>query len=227
MINGLLFKFRLSLRKLVIISVTVLMAQTASAQTKYNTWSDPNAPRPTSSQNSGSLQKLIDELNNMVGEAERDRAAAPAFLRDLRDLTRRYDVPWRVDLVNETFSDGDFTANPAWQVSSGRWWVEKDFGLRAAFENTSSQPQSSSDSRQKNDDIGKQLLGAILNQALGGNQQNRSSGGSSSSSSQPSNSKLAAIHLDRTISNAFSLQLEFTSWRKDASLEIMTFQGNE
>jgi hypothetical protein len=232
MINGLLFKFRLLLRKLVIISVTVLMAQTASAQTKYNTWSDPSAPKPTSSQNSGNLQKLIDELNKMVGEAERDRAAAPAFLRDLRDLTRRYDVPWRVDLVNETFSDGDFTANPVWQVSSGRWWVEKGFGLRAAFENTTSQPQSSSDSQQKsqgNDDLGKQLLGAILNQALGGNQQNRSNGGggSTSSSTQSSNSKLAAIHLDRSISNAFSLQLEFTSWRKDSSLEIMTFQGNE
>ena len=149
MINGPLFQFRLSLRKLVIISATVLIAHTASAQSKYNTWNDPNAPQRATSQSSGNLQKIIDELNKMVGEAERDRAAAPAFLRDLRDLARRYDVPWRVDLVSETFSDGDFTANPTWQVTSGRWWVEKGFGLRAAFENTASQSQSGSDSRQK------------------------------------------------------------------------------
>tara|TARA_B100000315_G_C14584675_1_gene592302 strand:+ start:2928 stop:3281 length:354 start_codon:yes stop_codon:yes gene_type:complete len=116
MYGGHLFNTQAALRKLLIISAAVLIifsAQSGSAQTKYNTWNDPNAPTPAVGQQaSNDLQKLIDELNKMVGEAERDRAAAPAFLRDLRDLTRRYDVPWRVDLVSETFSDGNFTANP-------------------------------------------------------------------------------------------------------------------
>jgi hypothetical protein len=222
-----LFRSRKTIRKLIIISGAILIAygsQSATAQTKYNTWSDPNAPAAvTSQQASGDLQKMIEDLNKMIGDAERDRAAAPAFLRDLRDLTRRYDVPLQVDLVNETFSDGNFTTNPTWRATSGRWWVEKNFGLRAAFETTTSQPSNNQNTR--DDDIGKQLLGAILNQALGGNQKNGNSG--SSTSTTTTTSSKAAIHLDRTISNAFSTQIEFTSWRKEGSFEIATYQGSE
>jgi hypothetical protein len=148
------------------------------------------------------------------------RAADPSFLRDLKDIARRYDTPWRVDLVNENFSDGDFTSNPTWQATSGRWWVEKNFGLRAAFEKSN---DANNSSQQSSDDIGKQLLGAILNQALGGNQ-HRSSGRSSSTNRSSSR---AAIHLERTITNAFSLQIEFTSWRKEGTFEIVTYQGAE
>ncbi|MBT3991625.1 MAG: hypothetical protein HON14_11800 [Rhodospirillaceae bacterium] len=198
--------------------------QSASAQTKYNTWSDPSTPATSSGQQAtGDLQKFVDDLNKLIGDAERDRAAAPAFLRDLRDLSRRYDVPWRVDLVNETFSDGNFTSNPTWRVTSGRWWVEQNFGLRAAFEKASSQTNSNSNSgQQNNDDLGKQLLGAILNQALGGNQQKSNGGGSTAKTTSQ-----AAIHLDRAITNAFRAQIEFTSWRKEGSFEITTYQGAE
>jgi hypothetical protein len=220
-----LFRSQRTIRKLIIISGAILIAygsQSAKAQTKYNTWSDPNAPAEAASQKaSGDLRKMIEDLNKMIGDAERDRAAAPAFLRDLRDLTRRYDVPWQVDLVNETFSDGNFTTNPTWRATSGRWWVEKNFGLRAAFETTTSQPKNNQNTR--DDDIGKQLLGAILNQALGGNQKNSSSGSATSTTA----SSKAAIHLDRTISNAFSTQVEFTSWRKEGSFEIAKYQGSE
>tara|TARA_B100000315_G_C14584675_1_gene592303 strand:+ start:3411 stop:3932 length:522 start_codon:yes stop_codon:yes gene_type:complete len=71
-------------------------------------------------------------------------------------------------------------------------------------------------------------LGAILNQALGGNQKKSEGGGrSTTQSNTPSqNTGLAAIHLDRTISNAFSLQIEFTSWRKEGSFELVTYQGS-
>lgn len=214
------FKSPALFQKFVFISIALLMtfmAQTSSAQNKYNTWSDPNAPAAATSQkNATSLQKMVNDLNNLINEADRDRAAAPAFIRDLRDLSRRYDVPWRVSLVNETFSDGNFNVNPTWRVTSGRWWVEKNFGLRAAFETTHTQ---STTRQQNNDDMGKQLLGAILNQALGGNQK-KSTTRSTSSSTAP-----AAIHLDQTISNAFSTQIEFTSWNDKGSFEIAVYQN--
>ncbi len=223
--NDQLFTRGRAFRKLIIIFAAIIMAygvQSSSAQTKYKTWDDPNAPATTSLQpNSGYLQKMVDDLNKMIDDAERDRAAAPAFLRDLRDLSKRYGVPLQVDLVNETFSDGDFTANPTWRTTSGRWWVEKNFGLRAAFESTTT--QSNTNQQQNNDDIGKQLLGAILNQALGGSQQKSSS----TTTSTTKTTSQAAIHLDRTIPNAFSTQIEFTSWRNEGSFEIVTFQGSE
>ena len=226
MINGQLFNSRRVIQKLFIISTAIIMTygvQTSSAQTKYKTWSDPNAPATAASaQSSGGVQKMVDELNKMVSEAERDKAAAPAFLHDLRALTRRYDVPWRIDLVNETFSDGDFTTNPTWRTTSGRWWVEKNFGLRAAFVDSTPQTNNSSQ-HNSNDDIGKQLFGAILNQALGGNQQKSNSG---SSKPAKKSAKQAAIHLDRAITNAFSAQIEFTSWRNEGSFEVVLFQGS-
>ena len=40
--------------------------QSASAQTKYNTWSDPSTPATSSGQQAtGDLQKFVDDLNKL------------------------------------------------------------------------------------------------------------------------------------------------------------------
>ena len=68
---------KLFIQKLIMISGVFLFTigfQTASAQTKYKTWTDPNAlASSTSQQSSGDLQKLVDELNKAVNEADRAR----------------------------------------------------------------------------------------------------------------------------------------------------------
>jgi len=72
------------------VSVSVVQAQT----TTYPSWTNPNAPQSTTANKPN--EELVDELNKLISQAERDRAASPQFLRDLRDLARRYDNPWRV-----------------------------------------------------------------------------------------------------------------------------------
>ena len=73
---------------------------------------------------------LIDAPGTLVDEAERAHAADPRLLRDPRDprdLARRFERSWRVSVLSD-----DFTANPAWNVTQGRYWVEPGYGLRSA-----------------------------------------------------------------------------------------------
>ena len=65
--------------------------------------------------------RLLEELRRVTDEAERTRAASPAFVTTLRDLARRYARPWSRSIVSETFADGDYTRNPVWTVEAGRF----------------------------------------------------------------------------------------------------------
>jgi len=82
-----------------------------------------------SAENSETLE-LVDRLKEVIRRAERNRKTDPATLNQLRELVRRYDWPWRVKLLYDDFNDGDYTANPAWVVSRGDFWVVPGAGLR-------------------------------------------------------------------------------------------------
>ncbi len=74
--------------------------------------------------------ELVDRLKEVIQRGERSRADN-ATLNQLRDLVRRYDWPWRVKLMFDDFSDGDFTHNPAWTVGRGDFRVLRGGGLRS------------------------------------------------------------------------------------------------
>jgi peptidoglycan hydrolase-like protein with peptidoglycan-binding domain len=42
------------------------------------------------------------------------------------------DWQWRRLVLDDTFADGNFTANPSWTVVAGRFWIEGRAGLRSA-----------------------------------------------------------------------------------------------
>ena len=156
----------------------------------------------------GDSGEMARELRSLVEEAEKARAADPRFLRDLRDLADRYDRPPLTDVLFDDFGDGDFTSNPVWQVTSGRYWIERGYGLRSTVTAASAPaPQTSSE------DQAKQLFGAILQQALRGQQ----SGGQTAPASA---SAPAVIHVAQPFVNAFSLRIELTSWQGEGQLEI-------
>ena len=142
---------------------------------------------------------LVRELRALVDEAERARAADPRFLRDLRGLAAKYDRPTLGRVLYDDFADGEFAANPAWQVTAGRYWVEKRYGLRSQVTPApavASQPQSG-------EDVAQQLLGTFLRQALKPNQQ---------SGTAPADGA-AAIHVAQTFGNVFVIRVELTSWQ--------------
>jgi len=195
------------------LALLITAAAPASAQqSRYSQWSDPNAPSADDR-----LQGFIDRLNKLIDEGEKARAADPNFLRDLRDLAGGYDRPWRHQVLSDAFIDGDYTADPAWSVTSGKYWVERGWGLRSAVKPgaTSNTAESRPASNQEK---AAQLFGAILNQALGGGQ------GSQGSTTQ--NAPAAAIiHAPAAISNAFAMELDFSSWSAEGEFQVAVYQG--
>lgn len=194
-----------------------VMAFPADAQQRYEPWQNPDGSRNSASQ----LDEFLGKLNGLIDNAERDRAANPRFLRDLRDLTGQYghrggyQRDWPVVLLDDDFSDGDYQRNPVWQVTGGKYWIEKSYGLRGSRTQTSQNRQSGGSG---NEDAAAQILGSILNQALGG-------GRTQQQTTTNSQSALAVISTDTLISNAFSLRVELTSWKNEGEFFLGPFQG--
>jgi hypothetical protein len=203
------------MRFIFLLFALILITLPVSAQQKYSTWSNPdNTGTPTAD----STKEIVDKLNALIDEAEKSRAADPIFLRDLRDLARSYSAPQQTSLLVDDFRDGDFATNPVWKVSEGKYWIEKDWGLRSAVTlqaESAPQPEKKADSK----DLAFAILGAVLKQAT------KNSGGSTTTT--PAEPQLAAIHSTVAISNAFSVAFEFSSWQPKGRLDIGPYQGTD
>ncbi len=160
----------------------------------------------------GDARQLARELRALIEEAERARAADPRFLKDLRELARRYDAPFVADVLYDDFSDGDFTRNPAWKVIAGTFWVERGYGLRSTVDARS----TVGDKALSSEEVAKQLLGTLLQQAL----KQKGDGG------QPAADR-AAIHVPGRFANAFELRAELTSWREQGLLQMGPYAGGD
>ncbi len=196
------------------LALLVTAAAPASAQqSRYSQWSDPSAPSADNR-----LQGFIDRLNKLIDEGEKARAADPNFLRDLRDLAGGFERPWRRQILSDAFIDGDYTRDPSWTVLSGKYWVERGWGLRSAVKpgaesnTTETQPAT-------NEKKAAQLFGAILNQALGGGSQ-----GSQGGTTQDAPAA-AIIHAPTAITNAFALEMDFSSWSAEGQFQVALYQG--
>jgi hypothetical protein len=103
--------------------------------------------------------ELVDDLKDLLHKAERDQRSDPWLIRQLRDVVRRYDWPWRVSLLHDDFRDGDYTDNPSWIVSSGDFRVMRGSGLRTVFD-TARQSRHLADRRGENP--GMEILEGIF-----------------------------------------------------------------
>ncbi len=203
----------------------IFLAQPVLAQT-YKTWQNPDATQQPAANNGNvgqatdkRLLDLKDQLNNMIDKAERDRAADPTFLRDLRDLANSFDRPSMVSVLADDFADGDFSHNPSWTVAAGRYWIEKDWGLRNALEETKATTSNSSSDSGSNDAVA-QIFGNILKQALGGRVKN------SDQQAAPEKTQTTAIYTAVAIGNAFRIELDISSWVNQGGFILGPYQGD-
>ena len=141
--------------------LTSFESSAQSTSNKYQTWENPDQPTSQGSSDPR-VQELLDELTALVDEADRARAADPRFLEDLRDLIRGYDWPWRVEILNEDFSDGRVASSPKWNIVTGDFRAEHGIGLRSVIQAQSKAQKQSSGNQ---DDLAAQLLNQLLKQA--------------------------------------------------------------
>ncbi|MCP5366770.1 MAG: hypothetical protein H6907_10195 [Hyphomicrobiales bacterium] len=182
--------------------LAVALAAPAGAQTKYQPWDNPNSP--------DNQNQLLEELRSLVDQADRDRAASPQFLRDLRRLIRRYNRPGVAQALFDDFADGDYERNPRWHVDSGRFWVERGYGLRSTVSRHQAARQ---DDRGQRQDQARQIIGALLGQPPQGDPSGVADG------------TVAAIHVPANIENSFQMRVELSSWETHGRLELGVYQG--
>ena len=171
------------------------------------------------------LQAIVDELKQITDRARQQRAADRWLLRDLEELVAKHDWPWREELLSEDFADGDYHQNPKWQVVSGQFWIDRRLGLRSRTHPLNEQVER--ENEQSNEkDLGKAILGALLQEAL------RDQKGSGDSRSQPESrhQQPAEIQLPISIPRVFATRLDFSIHNRpeeSGQISISILQDNK
>ncbi len=161
----------------------------------------------------GGSEALVAEIETLVAEAEKKRLADPGFLARLRTVLRRHGWPWKREVFQDSFRDGEFTSNPRWNVASGQFRVDYQSGLRSTV-----QPRAqSSGQNQRQQDIGKVILGAILSEVAG-----QGGGAQGSDPSVP-----AEIYLSGKIGAGFAIQMTMRSAEGTGAFEFGPYTGGD
>ena len=199
-----------------VLAVSILIPVFASeAGQHYRSWTGPDAPSQAGTQRQ---QDFVDKLKGLIDEAEKARAVDPQFLGDLRGLVREYDRPRRRVVLSDRFEDGDFTDNPAWTVTQGRYWVEHGWGLRSAVKAGAAAQSAPQPEPRKGRDAAAAIFGRILQQAI---DPEGKLGGGQTAGGAPA----TAIQIALALTNAFAVEIDLSSWSAEGRLEIGPYQG--
>ena len=175
------------------------------------------------------LQTMLDELRALIDKGERERLADPWYLRDLKDLVGRYDWPWRNRVLSDDFSGRGPQPELPWRVTAGAFLIDWRFGLRSVVERPAEpapQPKPQRSQGQSQDEQVGQLLGALLQSALGAKQPQQRQQQQPAGPSAPAH---AAIVAALPITNAFAIEVEITNralaGTTGGRLELGPYQG--
>lgn len=201
-----------------------LLGSTALAQSpRYEPWQG---------QPDQQTRSLLEELDTLIDRAERDNAASPDFLRDLRALEQRYggqaaaagqnqarSRTTAADIVvADDFRDGNYTANPAWTVLRGDWGIFPDTGLRSDLTGRAggrTAGRGEQPSPQSMEGLAMQVLGTVLSQQAGERQPQGAT---------PTGDEVAAIELEQRLPNAVQLDMVVSDQAGQGQLEMRLYQ---
>ena len=168
---------------------------------KYQQW--PGAEGGSGSEDVG---KLVQDIQKLIDQAEKDKAADPQFLDDLRGVLADYQNPWTTRVLYDDFSDGNYTAAPAWTVSGGVFKVKKE-GFNVGLK-SSVIPQGVTPTQQSTGNVMMDILNAA-------NQKQP----------QATSFQYSAIYTPVNITNAFATRIEFTSADRFGRMDFGPYLG--
>lgn len=177
------------------------MLAAAPALADNATTTTPTYQPWTGTQQGKATQKLLTDLKAKVAQAEKDQAASPDFLADLKKLIADYEAATIVSQAQpfiDTFSDGEFATNPTWKVTAGSWQVDKSGGNRGLVSKIRQQANLNA------------LLGNLLNPQ---------------GTTQQANPQYAAIYTKAKLPGFFTASAKFTSKDRYGGLQLSLYQG--
>lgn len=169
----------------------------ALAQSTYQPWTGTQQGQITS--------QMLKDLKAIIAQGEKDQAASPDFLADLKKVVANYETamtpapPSQAKSFLDEFADGEFANNPTWKVTAGSWTVDKG-GSNVGLVSKMRQQQSL-----------ETLLGGILNPQ-----------GQTQSQQQQ---QYAAIYTKAKLPQAFNFTTRFTSKDRYGGLYLSLYQG--
>jgi hypothetical protein len=209
---------------LVLASVSMIClsgtAQAIDSGSRYQSWQPPagETVQMTQQNNQSTMQNMIDELNQLIDDADKARAADRNFIQDLRDVVNQYDWPWRKTLLEEDFTDGYLETKSQWKIIAGDYKLKRGLGLHSNI--VAQEPTSKSSEKLSDEEAAAALIGAIFNQAM----KTKKNKPDDSASKQQYASN-ASIISKTTVTNAFAIKLDIDVRSQQGEIEIGVYQG--
>lgn len=123
----------------------------AEDKNKYGQWQSPDER----------LEKMINELDKIIDEGTKARAAHPGFLQELNSVVDRYRIPKKLVFFSDNFADNNFTENPAWSVKKGSFRINSYGSLYSAIATRKPEPEKETESESEGDRNLRILFGVI------------------------------------------------------------------
>ena len=186
---------------------TSLLVQ-AEEGSKYGQWqsSDDN------------LENMINDLDTVIKEGTKSRAAHPGFLQDLNRIIDQYRIPKKLIFFADDFANNSFSENPTWTVKKGTFSIDSygslysSIAIRRPVAEKETEPESDSDRNLR-------ILFGALNELTKGEKEQEK---------QDENiDTQAMISSAAAIPNSFILDFSFRSNANWGSTSIGVIQGDD
>ncbi len=198
---------RLILFTVAVFFVSHLALTVHAEERKYGEWQS----------NDDRLEKMADELQQVIDEGNRAEAAHPAFLKDLQLILDKYRTPTRIVFFADDFADSDYTQNPTWTVSAGEYIIDRYNSLYSSI--AIRRPPAQTEEEPGSDgDRGLRIIMGVLDELTKKDSEQKDNG---------TGPEQAVIYSKAEIPNSFNLQFTFRSAANWGSTSIGVFQGDD
>ena len=164
------------------------------------------------------LENMINDLEIIIDEGTRSRAAHPGFLQDLNRIIDQYRIPKKLIFFADDFADNNFSENPEWTARSGTFSIDSYGGLYSSI--AINKPVTEKEKQPESDsDRNLRILFGVINELTKDKNNQQGQGGDFETQ--------AMISSMAPIANSFTLEYTIRSSADWGSTSIGVVQGDD